>query len=171
MDIPIKLKPYELEALNYLNIASPEVYQGKNSGFLWYLRKAACLKGKIEWEKIAAFKLEKIFSGEGFEEQALLVNHLTGDDQDYNIVADDISLAFSLKRPVQKAYLARNILKWGVMQEKAKEQMIFQDLEENLDNNYSSNDINAMRVKVISLILTASSDVLSEMIQKLEGRI
>ena len=113
MDIPIKLKAYEKAAIDYLNRNAPEVYQEKNPGFRWASHTAARKLG-IDWERISRIRIEDEFSPEGFSDDDTSISHLTIDDQTYEKLRNDINQQLNMTRGVQKAFLARTIIKWGL---------------------------------------------------------
>lgn len=115
MDLTIKAKTFELEALEFLNKRAPEVYKGKKHGFYWAAHEANLCKDDIDWEKVAKVRLENYFSGDSYEEKIPPITHLTADEEDYENLAQSMKKQFELKRSVQKAYCIRNILKWAVM--------------------------------------------------------
>lgn len=113
VDIPIKLKAYEKAAIDYLNQNAPEVYQEKNPGFRWASHTAARKPG-IDWERISRIRIEDEFSPEGFRDDDTSISHLTIDDQTYEKLRNDINQQLNMTRGVQKAFLARTIIKWGL---------------------------------------------------------
>ena len=113
MDIPIKLKAYEKAAIDYLNRNAPEVYQEKNPGFRWASHTAARKSG-IDWERISRIRIENEFSSEGFSDDDSSISHLTIDDQTYEKLRNDINQQLNMTRGIQKAFLARTIIKWGL---------------------------------------------------------
>lgn len=117
MDIPIKLKAYEKAAIDYLNRNAPEVYQEKNPGFRWASHTAAHKSG-INWEKVSRIRIEDEISPEGFSDDDTSISHLTIDDQTYEKLRNDINQQLNMTRGVQKAFLARTIIKWGLKEMK-----------------------------------------------------
>lgn len=113
MDIPIKLKAYEKAAIDYLNRNAPEVYQEKNPGFRWASHTAARKSG-IDWERISRIRLEDEFSSEGFSDDDSSISHLTIDDQDFEKLKAEMNQQLGMSRGVQKAFLARAVIKWGM---------------------------------------------------------
>ena len=113
MDIPIKLKAYEKAAIDYLNRNAPEVYQEKNPGFRWASHTAAQKSG-IDWERISRIRLEDEFSSEGFSDDDSSISHLTIDDQDFEKLKAEMNQQLGMSRGVQKAFLARAVIKWGM---------------------------------------------------------
>ena len=113
MDIPIKLKAYEKAAIDYLNRNAPEVYQEKNPGFRWASHTAAQKSG-IDWERISRIRLEDEFSSEGFSDDYSSISHLTIDDQDFEKLKAEMNQQLGMSRGVQKAFLARAVIKWGM---------------------------------------------------------
>ncbi len=113
MDIPIKLKAYEKAAIDYLNRNAPEVYQEKNPGFRWASHTAARKSG-IDWERISRIRIEDEFSSEGFSDDDSSISHLTIDDQDFEKLKAEMNQQLGMSRGVQKAFLARAVIKWGM---------------------------------------------------------
>lgn len=113
MDIPIKLKAYEKAAIDYLNRNAPEVHQEKNPGFRWASHTAARKSG-IDWERISRIRLEDEFSSEGFSDDDSSISHLTIDDQDFEKLKAEMNQQLGMSRGVQKAFLARAVIKWGM---------------------------------------------------------
>lgn len=114
MDLTIKAKPFELEALEYLNQNSPclDLYKGKKyPGFQWAVTLAAEID-TIEWKRYSKIKLENYFTGESFENSSE-VTHLAVDEEAYGNVATSIKEYFNLTR-VQNAFVIRCVLKYAV---------------------------------------------------------
>lgn len=127
MDIPIKAKSYELEAVAKLNDTAPEIYKGKNPGFYWAAHQASLQANKIDWRKVAEYRLDKLFTDESYDNSSPIVSHLTLDDEDYKKTSEVMTEQFELKRPVQKAYCARNIIKWAIMNLEKEDKNIYNE--------------------------------------------
>lgn len=68
----------------------------------------------IDWERISRIRIEDEFSPEGFSDDDTSISHLTIDDQTYEKLRNDINQQLNMTRGVQKAFLARTIIKWGL---------------------------------------------------------
>lgn len=115
MDLIIKAKAFELEALEYINRRAPEMYKGKKHGFYWAVHEARNAKETIDWKRISRVRLEDYFTGLSYKEQIPVVTHLTAEKEEYEDLAQMMKMQFELKRTVQMAYCIRNILKWAVL--------------------------------------------------------
>ena len=115
MDIPIKLKACEKAAIDHINKKAPELYQEKNPGFRWAANMAA-QRPQIDWEKISKFRIEDQISPDGFADDDSSISHLTIADQDYKKLKADMDQQLGMNRGVQKAFLARAIIKWGMQE-------------------------------------------------------
>lgn len=113
MDIPIKLKAYEKAAINHINKKAPELYQEKNPGFRWAANMAAQRTG-INWEKVSKERIEDLISADGFADDDTSISHLTIDDQDFEKLKEVMDQQLGMSRGVQKAFLARAVIKWGM---------------------------------------------------------
>ena len=113
MDIPIKLKAYEKAAINHINKKAPELYQEKNPGFRWAANMAAQRTG-INWEKVSKERIEDLISADGFADDDSSISHLTIDDQDFEKLKAEMDQQLGMSRGVQKAFLARAVIKWGM---------------------------------------------------------
>lgn len=113
MDIPIKLKASEKAAIDRLNQKAPELYQEKNPGFRWAASEAAQRSG-IRWEEISRIRLEDEISSEGFSDDDSSISHLTIDNQAFTKLKEEMDQQLGMTRGVQKAFLARVIIKWGL---------------------------------------------------------
>ncbi len=110
MDIPIKLKACEKAALNHLNKIAPELYQEKNPGFRWTASIAA-KRDNVNWEQISKIRIENRVTAGGFEDDEKSISHLTIDDKDFERLRLIMNEYFGLSKGVQKAFLARTIIK------------------------------------------------------------
>lgn len=113
MDIPIKLKANEKAAVNDLNKKAPELYQEKNPGFRWAAHMAAQRTG-IHWEKVSKERIKDLISADGFADDDSSISHLTIDDQDFEKLKEVMDQQLGMSRGVQKAFLARAVIKWGM---------------------------------------------------------
>jgi hypothetical protein len=113
VDIPIKLKSSEKAAIDRLNQKAPELYQEKNPGFRWAASEAARRTG-INWEEISRIRLEDEITSEDFMDDDKSISHLTIDDQAYEKLKAEMDQQLGMARGVQKAFLARAVIKWGL---------------------------------------------------------
>ncbi len=113
MDIPIKLKACEKAALSHLNKIAPELYKEKNPGFRWAASMAA-QRDNVEWVKISRLRIEDLISAKEFEDDDKSISHLTIEDQDFETLRTTMNEYFGMSKGVQKAFLARTIIKWGM---------------------------------------------------------
>lgn len=130
MDIPIKLKACEKAAIDYINEKAPELYREKNPGFRWAANMAANMVAQsppIDWEKISKLRIKNQISADGFADDNSSISHLTIADQDYEKLKADMDQQLGMSRGVQKAFLARTIIKWGM-----------QELDRQVETTYSS---------------------------------
>lgn len=114
MDIVLKAKSVDIEALEYLNehFPCPDLYKGKkHPGFQWAVTLAANTE-RIEWKLYTRIKLENYFTGDDFQ-NVPAVTHLTTDSEAYAKVANSIKEYFQLTR-LQNAYCIRTIIKFAV---------------------------------------------------------
>lgn len=133
MDLTIKAKAFELEALDYINERAPEMYKGKKHGFYWAVHEARLAKDTIDWKKVSRVRLENYFTGSKYEHLPL-ITHLTAEEEDYMELAHAMEVQFKLKRAVQKAYCIRNILKWAVMNNHVVENNCSQERDVSLED-------------------------------------
>lgn len=114
MDITIKTRTFEIEALEYLNkhCSCPDLYKGKKyPGFQWAVHLAA--DSEIDWTRYAKIRLENYFTEKGVDENVPKVTHLTADSDEYAKVAQSIKEHFGLTK-LQNAYAIRCIIKYAV---------------------------------------------------------
>ena len=113
MNIPIKLKASEKAAIEKLNKAAPQLYQEKNPGFRWAASQAAMQKN-IEWIEISKRHLDDKYDTDTFRDDESSISHLALNDTDFEILLNQMNKAFGVAKSVQKAFLARSIIKWGL---------------------------------------------------------
>ena len=114
MDLTIKAKAFEIEALDYLDQGAPEIYKGKRCGLYWAVHEVAAIAEDIDWEECARIRLENYFSGKQYEDNIPPITHLMAEEEEYKKIACSMEKQFGLKRPIQKAYCIRNIIKYAV---------------------------------------------------------
>ncbi len=114
MDLVFKAKSYELEAIDFLNKNAPDIYQGKNKGFYWAMHEAYLNRKTTEFQNIAKIKIERYFSGAGYEDKAGIITHVTGDDKEFEALTTYLEEVFGLQRSIQKSFFIRTILKYGI---------------------------------------------------------
>lgn len=115
MNLTIKLRPYELEALEYLDNKAPQTNKSKRPGIFWAVHEASDaieLEENLDWNSISRIRIDSYFSGEKYEDSAII--HLTVGDDEYETVAAHMQNHFNLTRPIQKAYCIRNIIKYAL---------------------------------------------------------
>lgn len=115
MDITIKARAFEIEALEYLDQRAPEMYKGKKHGLYWGVHEVARVTDQVDWKRISQIRLEKFFSGKQYEDKIPPITHLTVEEDEYEKIARSMEKQFELKRPIQKAYCIRNVLKYAVV--------------------------------------------------------
>ncbi len=115
MDLILKAKGYELEAIDVINDNSIEIYKGKNSGFHWALHEVNCNKAEIDFHEVAKLKLDKYYDGVGYEERVGINTHLTADEEEFKELFDFVKEYFNLIK-LQKSYLMRIVIKYAVLQ-------------------------------------------------------
>lgn len=120
MDLILKGKGFELEAIDAINDNGLEIYKGKNNGFHWALHEVNRNKAEIDFHEVAKLKLEKYYDGAGYEERVGINTHLTADDEEFKELFDFVREYFTLNK-LQKAYLIRIVIKWAVIQLHNKE--------------------------------------------------
>lgn len=133
MDLILKAKDYELEAIAYLNTKIDANYNTQQPGIYWAFQEL-CLKinegydnktktydqefeariKRIYWN----FKLENYFSGENYTEKVHMNTHLTVNQQDYECLSKYIHDIMGLERPPRKSLLIRTALKWAIYEDK-----------------------------------------------------
>ena len=113
MDIPIKLKACEKAAIKALNDSAPKLYQEKNPGFRWAANQAAKAKN-INWEDVSKIQFDDQPGTEDFEDDDSSISHLSIEDSDFKKLLKDMNESLGTTRGVQKAFLARSVIKWGL---------------------------------------------------------
>ena len=68
----------------------------------------------INWEKISKERIEDLISADGFADDDTSISHLTIDDQDFEKLKEVMDQQLGMSRGVQKAFLARAVIKWGM---------------------------------------------------------
>ena len=146
MDIPIKLKAHEKAAINHINKKAPELYKEKNPGFRWAANMAA-QRNEVDWEQVSKVRIENLISADGFTDDDSSISHLTIDDQDFEKLKADMDQQFGMTRGVQKAFLARTVIKWGMTElERQLRLMRYSELIKNSEMKMSN--VDALRLCV-----------------------
>ncbi|MBP0984380.1 MAG: hypothetical protein J6A19_11715 [Oscillospiraceae bacterium] len=118
MDIVFKAKPTELTALKLLDKMAPEIKSGKQRGFFWAAHKAAesiSNGNTIDWIEVAKVRLEEYSDSKSDgETSSVVVTHLNIEEADFDIVTKSIESQYNLTRRVQKSYLVRSLIKYGL---------------------------------------------------------
>ena len=115
MNIGIKIKPKEMEAIMELNEVTPCIYSSKYHSCYWAICNAERVKEDIDWVKLARSKvIEKNFSGNDFTSCTGKVVHIPVEENAYENLRSYLTELFNLKRPIQKAYLLRLVLAYTV---------------------------------------------------------
>ena len=143
MDIPIKLKACEKAAIDYINEKAPEIYREKNPGFRWVANMAANMVTQsppIDWEKISKLRIKNQVSADGFADDNSSISHLTIADQDYKKLKEDMDKQLGMSRGVQKAFLARTIIKWGMQELDRPVEMPYSSLKMSMNQKLTNTD-------------------------------
>ena len=116
MDLILKGKAYELHAIAFLNENAPALCNSKNHGFYWAVHKLNLVKEDVVFDDVAKLQLKNYFDGKGYESGVGSNTHLPADEEEFFELCDFLTRAFHLKRPIQKAYCIRIVIKWAVLE-------------------------------------------------------
>lgn len=163
MDIVLKAKSVDIQALEYLNeyCPYPDYYTGKKyPGFQWAVTLAANTE-KIEWELYTRIKLENYFTGDDFQ-NIPAVTHLTSDSEAYAKVANSIKDYFQITR-LQNAYCIRSIIKFAVATLK-------NEAADTKSENITVLESRLMRICENQQLILKKLGILTEMLKNERGR-